>query len=60
MTADVAIAAAGRVDAASIEVEDVGGVSVRVGSRGPVADAPASVEERFRVTGEDVAAPHKE
>lgn len=58
--ADVAIVAAGRVDA-STEAEVVGVASIRVGPRGPVVAVLASVLEGCRaIVSVNPAAPHKE
>ena len=59
-TADVASGEAGRIDVAIIEVEVVGAVSIRVGSRGPVITALASDAKLISGARMDTAAPHKE
>ena len=58
--AAVANGVAGRIDAAIIEAEDVGVASARVGSRGPINTALASVAEPSSKVRINTAAPHKE
>ena len=58
--ADVARVGAGRIDAAIIEVEAVGVVSIRAGSRGPINTVPASAAKLISEVGIDIPAPHKE
>ena len=59
-TADVASGEAGRIDVAIIEVEVVGAVSIRVGSRGPVITVLTSAVKLISEVRIDTATPHKE
>ena len=55
-----AIGAVGQIDATATEVEVVGGVSVRAGSRRPVITVLASVDKLISAVRIDIPAPHKE
>lgn len=56
----MASVAVGRVDVAVTEVEAVGEVSNRVGSRGPINTDLASDAKLISIAGIDKPAPHKE
>ena len=56
----VAIGVVGRIDATATEVEVVGVVSIRAGSRRPVITDLASIVKPISGVRIDTAAPHKE
>ena len=58
--AEVAIVVAGRIDAATAEVEVVGAASSRAGSRGPISTVLASVAKSIGLARLNPSAPYKE